>query len=85
MLIVFILVTGSVAGVLPGILRLDKIFSAPNIIVGCMGALIGAFLGFGDAPLYLKYPFLNEKTMMFAVSFLAVFLKVAITRIRTNP
>ena len=85
MLIIFILVTGIVVGVLPGLLRLDKVFSITNIVVGFAGALIGAFLGFGDAPIFLKYPFLNEITLMVSVSFLFVVIKVSVTRKRIVP
>jgi uncharacterized membrane protein YeaQ/YmgE (transglycosylase-associated protein family) len=85
MLIVFILVTGIIVGILPGLLKLDKMLSVTNIIVGFVGALMGAFLGFGDAPLFLKYPFLNEITLMVAVSFLFVFIKVFVTRKRMVP
>ena len=85
MLILFILVTGIVVGILPGILKLDQKFSFTNIVVGFVGALVGAFLGFGDAPLILKYPFLNEITLMVAVSFLFVFIKVSVTRNRRVP
>ena len=84
MLILFILVTGIVVGILPGLLKLDKTFSITNIVVGFVGALVGAFLGFGDTPLFLKYPFLNEITLMVAVSFLFVFIKVSVTRKRIN-
>jgi uncharacterized membrane protein YeaQ/YmgE (transglycosylase-associated protein family) len=85
MLIIFILVTGIVVGILPGLLRLDKVFSIANIIVGFAGALVGAFLGFGDAPIFLKYPFLNEMTLMVSVSFLFVVIKVSVTRKRIVP
>ena len=85
MLITFILVTGIVVGILPGLLKLDKMFSITNIVVGFVGALVGAFLGFGDAPLLLKYPFLNEITLMVAVSFLFVSIKVTVTRKRSAP
>jgi len=85
MLILLILITGIVVGILPGLLKLDKMFSITNIVVGFVGALIGAFLGFGDAPLLLKYPFLNEITLMVAVSFLFVFIKVSVTRNRIAP
>ena len=85
MLMLFILVTGIVVGILPGLLKLDKIFSITNIVVGFVGALVGAFLGFGDAPLFLEYPFLNEITLMVAVSFLFVFIKVFVTRKRLVP
>jgi len=85
MLILLILSTGIVIGILPGILTLDKMFSITNIVVGIAGALVGAFLGFGDAPLFLKYPFLNETTLMVALSFLFVFIKVSATRRRKSP
>ena len=80
MLIFLILVTGILVGILPGLLKFDKMFSISNIVVGIVGALVGTFLGFGDAPLFLKYPFLNEITLMVAVSFLFVFTKAALTR-----
>ena len=80
MLILFILVTGIVVGILPGLIRADKMFSMTNVVVGFVGAMVGAFLGFGDAPLFLKYTFLNEITLMVAVSFLFVFIKVLIVR-----
>jgi len=80
MLIIFILVTGIVVGICPGLLKLDKMFSATNIVIGSVGALVGAFLGFGDAPLFLKYSFLNEITLMVAVSALFVFIKVSVAR-----
>ncbi len=80
MLIILILVTGIVVGILPGLLNLDEMFSITNIVVGFVGALVGAFLGFGDALLFLKYPFLNERTLMVAVSFLFVFIKVSVAR-----
>ena len=83
MLILFILVTGIVVGILPGLFRVDKMFSIINIVVAFVGALVGAFLGFGDAPLFLKYPFLNEITLMVAVSILFIFIKVSVKRNRT--
>ena len=85
MLILLILVTGIVVGILPSLLKLDKKFSITNIVVGFVGALVGAFLGFGDAPLFLKYPFLNEITLMVAGSFLFVFIKISLTRKRIVP
>ena len=85
MLILLILVTGIVVGILPSLLKLDKKFSITNIVVGFVGALVGAFLGFGDAPLFLKYPFLNSITLMVAVSFLFVFIKISLTRKRIVP
>jgi hypothetical protein len=81
----FILGTGIVVGILLGLFKLDKIFSITNIVVGIVGALVGAFLGFGDAPLLLKYSFLHEKTLAVAVSLLFVFIKVSVMRKRTSP
>ncbi len=85
MLILLIIVTGIVVGILPGLFKLDKMFSITNIVVGFVGALVGAFLGFGDAPLLLKYPFLNEMTLMVAVAILFVLIKVSVTRNRIAP
>ncbi len=85
MLIIFILLTGIVVGILPGLLKLDEMFSITNIVVGFIGASVGAFLGFGDVPLFLKYPFLNEMTLMVAVSFLFVFIKVSVSSKRNAP
>jgi uncharacterized membrane protein YeaQ/YmgE (transglycosylase-associated protein family) len=85
MLFLFTLVTGIVVGILPSLLKLDKKFSITNIVVGFVGAVVGVFLGFGDAPLFLKYPFLNEITLMVAVSFLFVFIKISLTRKRIVP
>ena len=64
---------------------MDKTYSITNIVIGFVGALVGTFLGFGDAPFLLKYPFLNEITLMVAVSFLFVFIKVFVTRKRVDP
>jgi len=80
MLILLILATGLVVGICPGLLKLDKMFSASNIVIGIAGAFVGALLGFGDAPLFLRYPVLNEKTLMVAVSFLFVFIKISVAR-----
>ena len=85
MLIIFILITGIVVGVLPGLLKLDKIISITNMFVGFVGALVGAFLGFGDARLFLENPLLNEITLMVFVSFLFVFIKVFVARKRIVP
>jgi hypothetical protein len=37
MLILFILVTGIAVGILPGLFKLDKMFSITNIVVGFVG------------------------------------------------
>ena len=82
MLILFILITGILVGILPGLLKLDRMFSFTNIIVGVIGALLGAFVGFGDAQLFLNYPFLDEKSLMVAFSILFVLIKVFVSRNR---
>ena len=82
MLILLIFGTGTAFGILPGLLKLDKTLSIANIATGCVGALLGTFLGFGDAQLFLNYPFLNEITLMVAVSFLFVLIKVLVVRSR---
>jgi uncharacterized membrane protein YeaQ/YmgE (transglycosylase-associated protein family) len=82
MIILFILMTGILVGILPGLLKLDKMFSMANIAVGIVGALVGAFLGFGDAPLFLESLFLNEITLMVAGSLLFVLAKVFVSRKR---
>lgn len=84
-MILLILTTGIVVGILPGLLKLDKVLSITNIVVGLAGAFVGAFLGFGDAPFLLKYPLLNEVTLMVAVSLLFVLGKVFVTRNRKAP
>jgi hypothetical protein len=81
-MLLFIVVTGIVVGMLPGLIKLDWKFSAANIALALVGALVGAFLGFGDAPLFLTYPFLHEKTLAVAVSCLFVLVKVVATRNR---
>jgi len=85
MLIVSILLTGVVVGVLPGLFGVDKILSFTNIVVGLSGALAGAFLGFGDAPLFLEYPVLNEKTLMVVVALLFVIVKVLVSKRKIAP
>ncbi len=84
MLIVFALITGILVGLLPGLLNVDKMLSAANVLVGIVGALVGAFLGFGDAAIFLKHPILNEITLMITVSLLFVAAKVLATRNRTD-
>jgi uncharacterized membrane protein YeaQ/YmgE (transglycosylase-associated protein family) len=80
MMILLILLTGIAAGMLPGLFGPDRLFSVTNILVGVAGALSGALLGFGDVPLLLEYPFLNEKSLMIATSLLFVLTKTALTR-----
>jgi len=85
MLIWFILITGIVVGILPGLLKLDRMFSVTNIVFGLVGAFIGAFIGFGDAPLFLHHPYLNEISLIIGVSILFVSMKLFITRNRIAP
>ena len=84
MIVMLALITGILVSILPGLFKLDKILSATNAFVGVVGALLGALLGFGDAGILLKYPILNEITLMFAVSILFVSVKILATRNRTD-
>ena len=84
MTILLILVTGTVAGLLPGFLGLDRLLRPANVGAGIAGALAGAFLGFGDAPLLLEYPFLNEKSLMVAGAILFVIVRIAVAKTRAS-
>ena len=84
MLIVFILITGILVGLLPGLLNVDQILRATNVFVGIFGALVGALLGLGDSAVFLTHPILNEITLMITVSLLFVSAKVLATRNRTD-
>lgn len=85
MLVILILATGMLAGLLPGLLKLEKKFSGATMVVGITGALVGALSGFGDLPLFLEYSFLNEHTLMVAGAVLFVFIKVLIARKGITP
>ena len=76
MIIIYVLVVGTAIGFIPKLFKLSsKLFV--NIVVGIFGALIGAFLGFGDNP----YPYIfNPLTMSIAVSGVFVFLAVFISK-----
>lgn len=79
-MIINILIAGIVIGMLPGLCKLDKIVSIPNMITSFLGAFIGALFGFGDAPLLLEYPFLNEITFMVLGALILIFGKVFLTK-----
>jgi hypothetical protein len=78
MMILLILVTGTLAGMIPGVLGQYRMFSIANILVGIAGAFTGAFFGFGDVPLLLEYPFLNEKSLMIFGALVFVLIKVVL-------
>ena len=85
MLILVIILTGIVVGMLPGLLKLEEKVGIVNIVIGIVGAFLGALLGFGDAPMFLNHPFLNEKSLTVVVSFLFVLSKVVLTRKQFAP
>lgn len=78
MMALLIIFAGTLAGMIPGVFGRDRLFSTANIVVGIAGAVTGAFLGFGDAPLFLKYPFLNEKSLMILAALLFVLIKISV-------
>lgn len=67
MLIIYIIVVGVVVGSAASLGK-ARFPSVVYISTAFLGAFIGAFLSFGDSPLYLKYPFLNIWTVPVAFS-----------------
>ena len=61
MLLFYLLVVGSTVGAIaagkPGVRM------AVYVTIGVIGAFMGAFLAFGDAPFLMRYPLLNELTV----------------------
>lgn len=76
--LLLVLLVGAGIGALPGLFKLENRISAGSIVVGITGALVGAFLGFGDSLLLIKSPLLNETTLMTVFSLLFVIVKVAV-------
>ena len=61
MLALYVLVVGAVVGAIPS--RGNPRLALLYVPVAFLGALLGAFAAFGDAPLLLRYPFLNPFTL----------------------
>ena len=78
MLLLYLLVVGSIVGAItaskPGVRMVAY------ITIGVLGALIGAFLTFGDTPFLLRYPLLNPATASVIVSILLVTVVRALER-----
>ncbi len=72
MLILYILVIGVVVGSIPTLLKLSN-KTGLNISVGFVGALIGSFLAFGDAPFLMRFGISPMVTSLLgAVVFVAI-------------
>jgi len=80
MLIIYIIVIGTVVGIIPSLFKTSK-RTGLNIILGVLGAFVGAFLSFGDSPLLLKYN-LGVWSIMIVVSILFVLTSVLIEKRR---
>jgi len=73
MLIIYIIFIGAVVGYATS-LRKAKFPIAVYLSVAFLGAVVGAFLSFGDAPLYPKYPALNIWTVPAVFSIVFAFI-----------
>ena len=74
-LFTYLVIVGVVAGSVGTIQRMGR-RTLVYIGIAVIGALGGAFLAFGDAPILMKYPILNERT----TSVLGAVVVVAIAR-----
>lgn len=78
MLLFYLLVVGSTVGAIaagkPGVRM------AVYVTIGVIGAFMGAFLAFGDAPFLMRYPLLNELTVSLIMSVLLVTVARALER-----
>ena len=70
MLIFYIILIGSIIGLTPS--RQSKHKRFVYVPIGIAGALVGAFLSFGDAPFLMNHPYLNPWTVAIIVSTLLV-------------
>ena len=85
MLLISMLITAVAIGILPGLFKLDKLLSISNMSLAFIGAFTGALIGFGDAPITVRYSFINEITLMIGFSAIFVFSKVLIIRNKKLP
>ncbi len=78
MLLFYLLVVGSTVGAIaagkPGVRM------AAYVTIGVIGAFMGAFLTFGDAPFLMRYPLLNPLTVSLIMSVLLVTVARALER-----
>ncbi len=70
MLLFYIILVGSIIGLTPSRRNNRKRFV--YVPIGVVGAFIGAFLSFGDAPFLMSHPYLNPWTLASVVSTLLV-------------
>ena len=70
MILFYIILVGSIIGLTPSGQSNRKRFV--YVPIGVVGAFIGAFLSFGDAPFLMNHPYLNPWTVAIIVSTLLV-------------
>ncbi len=70
MLFIIVIAVGIAVGYVAS-LRKTRFRRVAYVSVAILGAFVGAFLSFGDSPLFLKYSFLNIFTVpvFFSVAF----------------
>jgi uncharacterized membrane protein YeaQ/YmgE (transglycosylase-associated protein family) len=66
MLFIYVLVVGSIVGII--LARQFNWRMLIYVLIGVVGAFIGGFLGFGDAPFLLRHSYLNSWTLSIIVS-----------------
>lgn len=86
MLILIIFITGLVVGLASAIFKTSRSAGKVinNIIFGFFGALVGAFVGFGDSLFLLKYNFLNIYTLAIIGSVVFVLIVILIQRAKSE-
>ena len=83
-LITYLLTVGLIAGFLASLPRIG-FRTIIYTVVATIGALVGAFLAMGDAPLYMEHPTLfNERTIPAAAAVLFVGIGLVIEWIRNR-
>ena len=66
----YIILVGSIVGIISSRHSNRKRFV--YVPIGLVGAFVGAFLSFGDAPFLMRHPYLNPWTLAIIVSTLLV-------------
>ena len=78
MILFYIILVGSIIGLTPSGQSKRKRFV--YVPIGIVGAFVGAFLSFGDAPFLINHPYLNPWTVAIIVSTLLVTIAWALEK-----